>query len=846
MANSFPTLTFLPWMRRGLSAEITDVDTGQTSFPRSPELDVWVTIDDHTAHADVSLRPADHVTGLQPGQIVRRYPGPNAGNAEFGYWPLIELSAPDLPWVMTPLAPDESGDSRLRPWLVLVCVPVGDVEFMPAEGNRPATIIADADQLGDLSRSAEWAHVQSTVPANDAAAAADTPGVALARIVAPVALGPGTTYRAALVPAFTPNGDDLEPAWSLGDGAVEVPVFDTWTFTTGIAESFEALVTLLEAVDSDLDLDLGINPVNVTDLGAIDPWPDEDLVEIDYAGALIDTDLEPIGLRGLVKVFNDAVEPLLEQGDHRVLSRPRGPDPVVTPPLYGAYAAETHEVPDVEDAKELGLWLRQVNMTVRHRIAAGLGARIVQIHQERFMAQAWKQAGQIVEARRALNAARLQAEIGRRWKARAAELDPDQQLHVLKSQLGFVRLADDEPARAALADSGIPNGLHDPAYQRVTRSGTAVSRASGRRADRFEGPPLDPSDPEYVHRPAWRNEVGTTFGRPVDRNQMRFGAVDAPAGTVLTAHRHLDPDQLAESGQNIYRGTAASRFSANAPDRLRTADVAATAQVALSPMQAGRGRVDQRVSGLGALLDARGFPTDEIPTRPKIGPRIDEALMWSLIRMSPELLMPGIGDFPENSVRLVEANAAFVAAFLAGANHEMSRELLWREFPAVMGSTTFRRFWDRAPGDTDIEPMADWQPDQGLSDLGDSMSAEEDPKGTAGMLVLLARGDVFRLYPTMVVYLRDDTTGVVTLPAFGGRIPPDVRFFAFEVDDVDHVIESDTWTAVFEEQPAEPRFGEDDDVTISYANSASVAATAYQRPFRYEFPVATIVGHNDA
>ena len=59
--------------------------------------------------------------------------------------------------------------------------------------------------------------------------------------------------------------------------------------------------------------------------------------------------------------------------------------------------------------------------------------------------------------------------------------------------------------------------------------------------------------------------------------------------------------------------------------------------------------------------------------------------MWSLVELSPELLLPGVDLFPNNAVRVVETNPAFVAAFLAGANHEMTRELLWREYPADIG-----------------------------------------------------------------------------------------------------------------------------------------------------------------
>ena len=33
---------------------------------------------------------------------------------------------------------------------------------------------------------------------------------------------------------------------------------------------------------------------------------------------------------------------------------------------------------------------------------------------------------------------------------------------------------------------------------------------------------------------------------------------------------------------------------------------------------------------------------------------------------------------------------------MAGLNHEMARELLWRGYPTDQRGTVFRRFWDRA------------------------------------------------------------------------------------------------------------------------------------------------------
>ena len=48
---------------------------------------------------------------------------------------------------------------------------------------------------------------------------------------------------------------------------------------------------------------------------------------------------------------------------------------------------------------------------------------------------------------------------------------------------------------------------------------------------------------------------------------------------------------------------------------------------------------------------------------------------------------------------------------MVGLNHELSRELLWREFPADLQGTYFQRFWNTrgsAGSDSICKPRSDW------------------------------------------------------------------------------------------------------------------------------------------
>ena len=84
--------------------------------------------------------------------------------------------------------------------------------------------------------------------------------------------------------------------------------------------------------------------------------------------------------------------------------------------------------------------------------------------------------------------------------------------------------------------------------------------------------------------------------------------------------------------------------------------------------------------GLGVAVDRR-------PSLPKV------------VRIDPELLLPGIGDLADESVGLAMINGTYVEAFLLGANHELAREMIWREYPADLAGTWLRMFWDPAGAD---------------------------------------------------------------------------------------------------------------------------------------------------
>jgi hypothetical protein len=211
-------------------------------------------------------------------------------------------------------------------------------------------------------------------------------------------------------------------------------------------------------------------------------------------------------------------------------------------------------------------------------------------------------------------------------------------------------------------------------------------------------------------------------------------------------------------------------------------------------------------------------------------PEFPQPMYKPLAAQSPDWILPGLGDVAANSVALAVTNQTFIEAYMVGLNHEMARELLWREFPTDQRGSYFRQFWDPAgtlpPANPehakDITRLETWLD----TELGvhSPRPATPDPSH----LVLLVRGEVLRRYPGTLVYAQraQGPEGNRTLveppgpldqirPVFAGRLEPDVSFFGFvlAVADARGDATNPGWFFVFEEQPGEPRFGLDAAVT---------------------------------
>jgi hypothetical protein len=875
-------LYFLPTLRRGLARHVASADPGEGGLDAG-QVPMGVTVAGTEARQDVSLLAPHRVGPIAADEIVRRYPVPGAVDVETNYFPLVEFRAPDLPWRYTPAGPGTN--DRLRPWLALVVVEDGAEGIVYTRaGGAVGRLGVAADQIHQLPPAGElwgWAHAQSSRPVEEAAAAVDDePDALRSRIVCPRRLEPGRTYRAALVNAFAAGaGERSEPGWGTEPAvAAELTVYDTWTFTTSATVGdFESLCDLLEPA-SEVG-EVGVRSVDVTSPGLQVEWPSTPMLA-DLVGALADPGAIADDAAPGNASCGAVVEPILDDVLGRAADTadagdrydPLTDDPVVGLPFYGSWPAAVTRVPDAG-------WARVLNLRTTRRMAAGLGARTVRRNQEGLMAAAWDQLGSVREAADELNRGRLSAEVGRSWQARVAAVEEGDRLALAAPLLSFVAV-DGTPARELIAGSAAPSALVDRVWMRRAPRASGSSAATAyvdatridagraqRRAFDYQAVAVAAGVHPIEVQLTTVVDTGSLLSTAETEHVERTGLADTIGGSAPVG----DPfGERSEVKLERHDGSPATSPAASA-----SASVAevADAVAALDPLLSTRAALVARIPALDGLL-----PSDELPAGLALAPEFTDALFWDLAELDDDVIVPGLGEFPSNRVRLLAVNGAFVGAYLVGANHELAREFLWREYPTDLTATFFQRFFDYGGAPTvDIDPIAGWRP-------GSALSA--NVPGAATTTVVLVRGDLVRRYPDVNVFVvpsdadgRPEYDSAVE-PSFDGRLGTDALFVGFPV--APEVVLGQTgspeYLVVFEERMVAPRFGldvertgrltgwdelawtdfpgSDDHISTGPIlglrrstfdgvewgrNAAHLAAAVHQRPYRRLYPATTLL-----
>jgi hypothetical protein len=786
-----------------------------------------------------------HVLGFDRSLVLREEPSPGSLTAAENVLASVELAHADLPWVLPAGQAATPSGSTPQPWLVLVVL-AEDEAAPPRNANPLPVLTAPVALLPPLAERWAWAHVEARLPdgITDPAAARRlaTIGVrtqsadVVARLVCPRQLDDEQGWIAALVPATAAGraaglnaalvGPGNADAWPAGAAdPIDLPVYHWWRFRTGKAGTFEELAHRLRFRPA-AQAGLGRRLI---DVGR--PWPTEPetpaTVALDGAlrvpGSAADEVWSDANaqdqFRALIRERLDAPDRRREETGEPAEGSGAAP---VTPPLYGRHHSGRQRVPVDE-----GSWLSTLNLEIRRRVAAALGARYVQLEQEFLMARAWEQVGEIREANRMLAVTEMATAAAE--QARHKHLDPlrvDDLVRVMAPAGDRVRvsgggagLVDAQTTLAnVLARSTVPNGAASTSFQRLTRRNGALARRSAR---------LTAGDPE----PA-ANERSTVIEHGLaGMGVIGEGSPESGLSGELLAAVGAYAVQLRRMVDRIPTETLAQR-SADDPRPLR-------------PIMA--------------------HPTFTAP------------MAEELLTRWPEWALPGIGALEADSVTLLETNPQFVAALLVGLNHEFNAELLWREFPTDQRGTSFARFWPTEGAD--IDEIARWSADAAL---GSHLRT-----GDAGSLALLVRGELLRRFPgTALLAVRGEGG---ELPAAFGGLP--ATALALDESTVLYLItgldaaraRAEDWFFVFREPMRGTQFGFDsgqqppemetwadltwkgvsldagrfvrlgpappapnrlpaNDPPIWGRDAADMARIAFQQPFQLAFRAATLLG----
>ena len=601
-------------------------------------------------------------------------------------------------------------------------------------------------------------------------------------------------------------------ACSLAHPPSSCPVYFQWSFETGEDADFESLVRRLES--RPLPPAVGTNAACAwRNLGFEVP----DLDDIRLGGVLRAPGTQ---LDAIAPEFANAMVNLLNRSFEQQ-STP-DTDPIVGPPIYGRLHARLRRVPSPDQQP---VWLRELNIDPRFRAMAGFGAVVVQDGQEDLMHSAWQQLAGIEEVRQLRVQAQLAVEAGRAIHAKhVSNLSLNRIYPVISPLRSRIRPG----VRFTLQSSF--NALHvTPAatstvFRRVTRPRGPVMRRlppvteSDRRAAalnlsrglflRIAG-----GGPQFPYAIFTQGMV-TSLQVSQQFTRMQEAAGTSSSDPRLQVLRKLVPS--AQAFNDYLVEVAKSRrfvlFNRD-PDAARNAFASIRTQLLdrLDPAATVPPRVRQRQQLPDGTSSSHEDAVD--PDAPMPHPQFHRAMYEPLAELSQNMLLPGLTRVPQETVTLAETDPRAIESYMAGLNHEMARELLWRRYPTDQRGTYFRRFWDSEglpnADATEMPPMHLWD---GSVALGQNFAG-----AGAGRLVLLIRSELLRRYPGAIIYAARPLEPPKFDPAeqrqpiFRGTTEPDVSFVGFQLTLAE--AREDTgpgsWYFVLQQPPTDARFGMD-------------------------------------
>jgi hypothetical protein len=853
---------FLSFVRSGLARMIEGnaLAAGQLRASKSL-VPVRLSVADEKEATPITLYlrgPADvsavNASPRERGSIVRRvFPRPDSKDCASGIFVAMDFDEVDFPWKYTPVA---ASGSQLAPWICLLVMGTGTTEATLRSAGRGQERDSRVEQIvdikagtpmPDLAESWVSAHVQiasalaeqagyaiskdgSLDPAETSRLLKERPELATSRLLSLRRVEKGKGYIALLVPAYQagvdsglgrtpgPGVSGSDPAWVGAVAPAEgltLPVYASWNFETSASPAdFEELVRQIRP--GSLPTSAGGFPGYVRSVQSGTYYP------LQFEGMIAAPGSQHRPWPGDAGDYVTELGIMLRAG----LATAAGPapyqDPFFMPPVYGRWHARVTSLGSAHTR-----WVEDLNLDPRYRHAASVGTGLVQMDQETLVAEAWAKVGEVREANRALRAAQLGAQASDSILSRVASADLAQRLSMTSPVHARVPGAAQTVERE-LRGTELPSGALSPVFLRLSRpGGPLLKRAAATRKG-----PLVPS----TMVAGWATKGASRIVPAIRDGAVRWSTM-APAGEAKgVAARPVARPPAGGPGVAGLAGVppAAGPAPAGLPALLVKLNGSFAAPVAqrlpglpAADLQSAWNRVvatlDPHKAIGRALFERIRIPGASARTRERLHPvmaypTMEHPVSAALAKYSPESFLPGIGEIGRDMVVCGETNPVAVHALLAGTNHEMGRELLWRGYPTDCRGTYFRRFWDRrdAAGKPldDISPMHSW---------GKSLGLNPAPGGpTTPEAVLIVRSALFHKFPATHVYAvsavrqggvlsagdLDDAARHV-FPTFQGWLGPEIRYFGFPFTPA-AAISGDGYYFIFEEQPGQPRFGLDE------------------------------------
>jgi hypothetical protein len=766
-------LGFCSWVRRGLAAGVTSEGANlQLTVTMTPDPGSKLDPDEAQVSVKVGLVGPGDIIGFDPRCILKKRPDANTLDAETEPYPMVEFDQADLPWRYTPEA---AADGTLKVWIALIVIEESELEAKSeAADGKLATISVGKDKLPDLSGVSYWAHTQvgGTATLNEDLMA-NAPQKLVSRLICPRLLDVNKTYHAYLVPTFAGGvaaglGDEQPPdprgfAWDSNSGTpVKLPVYYQWSFKTGNVGSFRQLALRLRP--GVLASTIGWRQIDVSSPGLV-PLPaakgdDGQPIPMQVEGAL---QSPPAKQRtGVPQPDGDwvaALKNFVDKQEMRIGDDPNAsPRKVVAPPLYGRWPVKQQEI-----LTQTG-WFRTLNVDPTLRVAAALGTAVVQKEQEALMASAWRQAGDLPSINQALKVLQLASEAYARSYDRhflplgTSPAPTEAFLQRVRSLHGKMPFTASHTLAGAVQSSCLGIGVMSGAWRRVARGRGKTGRLA--RAATWSAIPWVKLAP-WIGRPPNTLSGGTTFDDVMQT--VMAGNTDAARAEV---YQEKGSEWLERWGlELIWVGrkllqTKEGKYWWLIVRLMRLGTI--LLRMAGIPGWTGWGSWPPIPEAPEDLPDPfsppKPFPptSEPVPVPPTVyldprrtlpdqfwckvkgvthadrsldlimaAPEFPQPMYEPLRDISKDWILPGISDVSGNTVAIALTNQTFIEGYMVGLNHEMARELVWRDYPTDRRGTCFRQFWDtrgRVPvtpptaitEKRDISPIHGWGLNEGL------------------------------------------------------------------------------------------------------------------------------------